>query len=111
MRFAGTQVFEAEVDDGNSGTAKTIDFSKGNVHKLTLTGACAITLGAPAGPGYFQIRCIAGSGAGQVSFSTTVLWFEAAGVPTTSTAAGKVTIYSLYYDGAAWYGSGGRYSP
>lgn len=111
MRFAGLQLFENEIDNGNSGTSKTIDCSKGNAHKLTLTGACSITLTAPPAPGFFQIRCIAGGGAGQVSFATAVNWFESASVPTTSTTSTKVTIYSLYYDGAAWYGSGGRYNP
>jgi hypothetical protein len=104
-------VFNAEFDNGNSGTAKVIDFTGGSLQKVTLTGACAFTLTPPSGPSWVQLRCIAGAGAGQPTFATTVNWFESATPPLTALVATKVTIFSFFYDGAAWYGSGGRYNP
>lgn len=48
--------FNAVVDDSTSGTSKTIDFTTGQYHKLSMTGNCTITLTAPAGPCVVQLQ-------------------------------------------------------
>jgi hypothetical protein len=102
-------LFNGEFDNGNSGAAKTIDFTTGSLQKVVLTAVCAFTLIPPTLPGYFQLKLQAGAGAGQPTFATQVNWFEATTPPTVSLVLNKFSILSLYYDGANWFGSGGRY--
>jgi hypothetical protein len=101
--------YVAEVDNGNSGTAKTIDFTTGTLQKVSLTGTCAFTLTAPTLPGYVQLKMTAASGVGQPTFTNTINWFEASTPPTINLTIGKISMYSLFWDGANWLGSGGRF--
>lgn len=99
----------AEVDNGSPSTTATVSFATGSLQKLTVAGSLAITLVPTAYPGYVQLRLIAGVGASQPTWNTPVNWFEASVAPTISVVSGKNTILSFYWDGAAWYGSGGRF--
>ena len=45
----GNTVYFTQTDDGNSGTADTIDWGAGNKHKSTLTGNVTYTFTAPGG--------------------------------------------------------------
>jgi hypothetical protein len=45
-----TVTFNSVVDEGNSGTTKTLDFGTSQYKKVTMTGACTFTFTAPPGP-------------------------------------------------------------
>ena len=51
-----------EFDNGNSGTAVTIDWNNGRHQKLTLTDDCAITFTDPQFVGRYDVRIIQGNG-------------------------------------------------
>ena len=101
----GPALVGAEIDDGNSGTADTIDFSSGPFHKSTLTGNVTYTLTAPSVARHVQLRILTGAGSFTVDFSPAVNWPTAMGAYVATTAASKVDIVSLYWDGAAWWGT------
>lgn len=98
-------ILNGEIDDGNSSTSKTIDFSAGPFHKMTLTGNCAITLTAPAGPCVCRLKLTQdGTGSRTISMVTTVLW--AGGfvpIPTPTLTTGVTQVF-FQYDGSAWTG-------
>jgi len=99
-------VAEAEVDDGNSGNSKTIDWSAGFFHKLTVTGSPAVlTFSNPSAGKRYLLKCIQGSGGTKtITWPASVKW-PAGTAPTLSTTAGKVDIMQFYYDGTNFYGS------
>lgn len=101
--------YVAEKDNGSSGAASTIDFKTSDLQKQFLTGACAYTLVPPSQPGKVQLKLTAATGAGQPTFTNTINWFEASAPPAVNLTVGKFSIFSFYYDGANWFGSGGRY--
>jgi hypothetical protein len=94
-----------EIDDGNSSTADTIDWSTGPNHKSTLNGDCTYTFTAPAQHKHLQLRMI-WSGAGRnPSWPAAVKWAGGA-EPTWITTDGAVNIASFYYDGTNYWGTG-----
>lgn len=102
-----TARFNGEYDAGNSGTSKTIDFANGSLQKVALNGACTFTLNFP-GVGRYQLKIVAASGAGAVTWPT-IKWFNSATAPTISTTLNNESILSFYYDGTTIYGSGGGF--
>lgn len=98
-------VFEAEFDNGNSGTADTIDFNNGQKQRSTLTGDVTFTFTAPtSGVGNFLLKLIQdGTGTRIVTWPGTVLWPNGTD-PTLSTAASSVDIVSFYWDGTNYFG-------
>lgn len=100
-----TSTLNGVIDDGNSGTSKTIDWTQGAAHKLTLTGNVTLTFTAPSGPCWLQLR-LTQDGTG----SRTVTWpsmkWAGGGAPTlTTTATTGTDIVSIWYDGSAYYGA------
>lgn len=95
-----------EIDNGNSGTSKTIDWTAGNKQKITMTGNCTFTFTAPSGPCNLILRIIQDGTGGRTITLPTIKWAGGA-APTWSTAASKIDILSLYYDGSAYYGMAG----
>ncbi len=96
---------EAVFSNGNSGTSKALNLDNGNLQSLTITGAVAITLTAPTHPGKFTV-VITQDGSGHV-YSIAGLKYPGGSAPTYSTAAGKIDVFSIVYDGANFYGMGG----
>ena len=99
-----TATFTSEIDDGNSGAAgKTIDWSTGSKHKLTVNGAATITFTDPVGPTNLILKLVNG---GSAVFTWTAgdepKW--AGGTDPSWTAAGT-DILALYFDGTTYYGS------
>jgi len=86
-------------DNGNSGTAKTINWSNGNVQKLTLNSAsCTLTLSNPKNGGrYLLVLVQDGTGNRQITWPGTVKW-PGGSAPALS-GANKVDVISLVYDG------------
>jgi hypothetical protein len=99
--------FIAEVDNGNSSTADTIDWAAGQKQKSTLTGNCTYTFQPdPAGPCNLIFKVIQdGTGSRTVTWpgSGHVKW-PAGTAPTLSTAANAVDIIAFYFDGTNYYG-------
>lgn len=97
-------LYNGEIDDGNSSTADTIDWSTGGAHKSTLTGNCTYTFTSPGGVTSVVLKIIQGAGPYTVTWPASVKW--AGGVaPTLSTANGAIDIFSFYFDGTNYYGA------
>jgi hypothetical protein len=95
--------FVEEVDDGNSSTAATIDWTAGPFHKLTLTGNCALTLTAPTGVCRVQLKLVQdATGSRTVTWPATVYWPNGT-APTLTTTASAADIVSLYWDGTNYW--------
>lgn len=101
--------FGSEVDDGNSGTSKAIDWRLGNYHKLTMTGACTLTWTDPSGPCHLTLRCIQdGTGGRTLALPTCKKRNGTAIVLSTGIAAED--ILSFYFNGSAYYAQIGAFS-
>jgi len=102
---AKTVTFIAEVDDGNSGAADTIDWTTGQKHKSTLTANCTYTFTAPQGPCNLLLKVVQdGTGSRTVTWPATVKWPTNGTAPTLSTGVNDVDIITFYYDGTNYYG-------
>lgn len=90
-----------EVDDVDSGTTKTIDFSIAAYHKLRMTGNCTFTFTAPAGPAVVQIQLTQSTGAHTMTLPASVKWTSAtvAGDKLLSTGAGQRDLLVLRWNG------------
>ena len=94
---------ERVVDNGNSGTSKTLSLASGTVHTCTLTGNCTFTM--PTATAGKSFTLFLNSGAGNyTAIFTAVRWADSA-TPTATILANKVDIYSFISDGTYWYGS------
>jgi len=97
--------YNSEIDDGNSSTADTIDWSAGHRHKSTLTGNCTYTFIAPSGVCSLVLKVVQdGTGSRTVSWPASVKWGSGT-PPTLTTTAGATDIVGLYYDGTNYYGA------
>lgn len=100
----GTRTGNAEADNGNSGTAKTVDWNNGNLQKITLTGNCTLTFTAPAGPTELAFRLIQdATGTRTVTWPASVKWPNAT-APVLTITAGAVDLIYLTYNGTNYYG-------
>lgn len=92
------------VDDGNSSTADTIDFSAGNVHKSTLTDNCTYTFTAPPTGSVVVLKVVQdGTGSRLVTWPATVHW-SGGTAPTLTTTANKVDVFTFLWDGTTYFG-------
>lgn len=104
VTFGRTACFSAEVDNGNSGAADTVDWTVGNKQKSTLTGDCTYTFDPdPIGPCSLTLRLIQdGTGGRDATWPGEVTWLGTE--PTWSDgAAGKSIVVSFYYDGSTYW--------
>lgn len=91
----------AEINDGNSGAAKTIDFSAGPAHVLTLTDDCVLTLTPPALVGNSILRLIQdGTGGWQITLPAGTK--SPSGLLVLTGAANSEDILSLYWNGTVF---------
>jgi hypothetical protein len=106
--YSKTQGF-AMVDNGNSGTSKTIDWRAGNKQKLTLTGDCTISFTDPSeSTGLTLILIQDGTGNRVITWNgMTIRWAGDGAVPVLSTAANSHDLVMFVYDASAdlYYGS------
>lgn len=103
---AGAHAFgsSTETDNGNSGTADTIDWGAGNFQKSTMTGNCTYTFTAPPVKGRYQLMLVQdGTGSRTATWPAAVKW-PGGTAPTLSTAASSIDIITFYYDGTSYYG-------
>lgn len=102
--FTKTVSFD-EFDNGNSGTADTIDWTQGNKQKSTLTGNCTFTFTAPGGPASLILKLVQdATGSRTVTWPAAVHW-SGGTAPTLTTTANKVDIITFYYDGTTYFGN------
>ena len=102
--FTETAYFDAEVDNGNSGTADTIDWTAGNKQRSTLTGNVTFTFTEPTGPCNLIFKLIQdATGSRTVTWPADVNW-PGGTAPTLTTTANATDIVSFYYDGTDFYG-------
>jgi hypothetical protein len=95
--------FNGVVDNGNSGTSKTIDWTTGSMQKVTMTGNCTFTFTAPTGVSRLTLIISTGAGSFTGTFPTTK--WVAATAPVLTTTASKFDIITFIYDGSSYYGS------
>ena len=100
-QFTTQAYFDAEVDDGNSSTADTIDWTTGNKHKSTVTGNCTYTFTPPSGPANLILKLV-NPGSKTPVWPVTVLW--SGGTEPSWTASGT-DIVAFYWDGTNYYGA------
>lgn len=101
----GATIEEAVFANGNSGTSKAINLDNGNLQSVTITGNVAMTLTAPTHPGKMTL-IVTQDGTGH-TYSIAGLLFPGGVAPTYSTAANKIDVISIIWDGTNFYGMGG----
>lgn len=97
--------YNTYMNNGNSGTAKTVDWSVTQVQRVALTDNCTFTFTAPNGISDVLLHVTQdGTGGYAATWPASVKW--AGGVaPTLTTAAGAVSVLRFFYDGASYWGS------
>ncbi|NTW62217.1 hypothetical protein HGB25_02300 [Candidatus Saccharibacteria bacterium] len=98
-----TATFNSEIDNGNSGASKNIDWTAGQKQKITLTASATLTFTTPTGPCNLVFKVIQGGTGSYTITWPTMKW--AGGAPVLSTAVGSVDIMAIYYDGSAYWGA------
>lgn len=94
----------AEYNNGNSGTAKTVDWDRGRVQKVTMTGNCTFTLSNPKTAFTYLLRLVQdATGSRTATWPATVNW--PGGTAPTLSGANNVDLISLYWDGTDYYGA------
>jgi hypothetical protein len=103
--FGAHTAYFTETDNGNSGTADTIDWTLSNKQKSTLTGNCTFTFTAPSGPCSLVLKLVQdATGSRTVTWPAAVHW-SGGTAPTLTTTASKVDIITFYYDGSTYFGN------
>ena len=96
--------YSQEIDNGNSSTADTINWTAGNFQRSTLTDNCTYTFTAPTGTTTLILKLIQdGTGSRVATFPASVKW-SGGTAPTLTTTADAIDIISFYYDGTNYYG-------
>lgn len=105
IRINEDACFDAEYNNGNSGTAKTLSWRNGNKQKVVLTGNCTFTFSAPGGACNLVLKLVQDATGGRtVVWPAAVKWALAGTAPVLSTGANAIDIISFYYDGTNYYG-------
>lgn len=102
LNVSGGVIRHVEVDDGSSGAAKLIDWTLGNIHKLTLTADTTLTFTAPPAGTELTLRLYQdGTGSRLVTFPT-IRW-AGGSAPTLTTTGAKVDIIRCVYDNVSYF--------
>jgi hypothetical protein len=87
-------------DDGNTGTALTIDWTLGNEHKVVLTGNVTFTFSNPVDGGRYVLKLKQDATGGRtVTWPGSVVW-PGGVAPTITSGANKVDLVTMMYDAA-----------
>lgn len=98
------QAYKPMHDNGNSGSAKTIDWDNGTVQKLTLTGNCTLTWLNAGNGKKLILEVVQGSGPYTLTYPGTVAW-QAATAPTLTATNAKKDILTFFSDGVNEFGN------
>lgn len=102
--------FDAEYDNGNSGTAAYIDWNNGNKQKITLNANTTLTFAMPGESGTTPAANLIlkilqdNSGSRTITWPGTVKW-PGGTAPTLTTTANAIDIICFYFDSTSYYGS------
>jgi hypothetical protein len=101
FNFNSTTPYWTEFSNGNSGAAKTVDWTaNGGIQSVTINGNCTFTFTAPPGPSRLQLRMVHDATANTytLTWPAAVKWpGGVAGANTNTNAA--VDLLVCYYDG------------
>jgi hypothetical protein len=102
---AKSLVFVAEIDDGNVTGAASINFTTGQYHKATMTGACTFSFTPPSGPTVVQLKLTQDATGSRVMTLPAGKWpgTYVAADKLLSTPAGSVDLLTAKWDGAVWW--------
>jgi hypothetical protein len=99
-----TATFNAEYDNGNSSTAKTITLTNGQKQKVTLTGNATLTISATSAlTGHYQLRLIQdATGSRSVTWSgiSSTQWLGETSAPDINSTANSETIVNIFVSGS-----------
>ena len=85
------------LDNGSSGTAKTIDWSSGAYQRLTLTGNVTLTFSNAAHGDRLALLTTQGAGPYTITWPATVVW-PGGSAPTITTTNGREDLFCFIYD-------------
>jgi len=94
---------ETHTDNGNTGTAQTIDISDSTLQTYTLTGNCTFTM--PTADAGRSFTMFLKTGAGSFTSTFTGVKFPLNTAPTITTDANRMDLITFYSDGTNWYGN------
>lgn len=103
--------FAAEYDNGNSGTAKTIDWNNGQNQKIVLNGICTFTFTAPTVTGTCVLKLkmtYPDTTSRATTWPATVKWLDNT-QPTHSYSTTKLDLFAFYWDGTNYLGQMGAF--
>jgi len=106
VKINETLYFDAEYDNGSSGSAKTVNWKLGNKQKITLTADCTFTFTAPSGACNLILRLIQDTTAGwDATWPAAVIWLG--DEPTWADGGNsKSIIAAFYFDGTNYWSQG-----
>lgn len=97
--------FDSEFSNGNSGSAKTIDFANGNKQSVLITANTTLTFVEPPGVGNYQCMLVMNATGGwTIAFSgiSSSRWLGSTTQPDHNTAANGETLWTGYWNGSVW---------
>jgi hypothetical protein len=104
--ISGGQSNATAFDNGNSALARTIDWSKSNLQKLTLTGSCTLSFTNAVSGAFYLIQAIQdATGGRQIKWPSSIQWDSDGSTPSGSLGASSTDLYSFYSDVGIFYGS------
>jgi hypothetical protein len=105
LTMSGGQAIGKRVDDGSSGTSKTLDFDTGNIHRVKMTGNCTFTLSnGRTGATYIVELMQDATGSRTATWPASVVW-GSGGAPTLTTTASRKDVLLFLYNGVKYIGS------
>lgn len=99
--FEKAVTFDGVVVNGNSGSAKTIDWPAGNMQTLVLTADCTLTFTSPVGPCSLTLW-VKKSSSYQITWPALCVWPE--GVAPVQDAGAEWDVFVFKWSTANYYG-------
>ena len=94
---------ETHTDNGNTGTAQTIDITSSTIQTYTLNGNCVFTMPTPDAGRSFTV--LLKTGAGSFTGTFTGVKFPGNVAPTITASGNRLDTLTFISDGTNWYGN------
>ena len=94
---------ETHTDNGNTGTARTIDITDSTIQTYTLNGNCVFTMPTPDAGRSFTV--LLKTGAGSFTGTFTGVKFPGNVAPTITASGNRLDTLTFISDGTNWYGN------
>ena len=96
--------YKTEINNGNSGATKTIDWTAGQKQRVTMTADCTFSFTAPAGPTNLLLKLVQDvTGGHDATWPGSVLWAKGK-APNLTNGGDAIDIVTFYYDGTNYFG-------